>query len=181
MRMGKPGDTSAAPTNAPLISSLRERDLLTPARGLSISLGIMDKVRFGVAGLGNMGSFHVASFKDIPDTQLTAICDADGARLEKVAKTAPADVKTFSDYRKMLDSGLVDAVIVAVPHYFHGEITLAAWERNIHVLCEKPICVSVREARQINEAYKKHPKLKFGIMFQMRTTPMYMKLRELIA
>ncbi len=141
----------------------------------------MDKVRFGVVGLGNMGSFHVTSFKDIPDTQLTAICDADVARLEKIAKTAPSDVKTFTDYRQMLDSGLVDAVIVAVPHYFHGEITLAAWQRNIHVLCEKPICVSVREARQINEAYKKYPQLKFGIMFQMRTSPMYVKLRELIA
>src|SRR5207249_6998083 len=103
---------------------------------VSTSIGtIMTKVRFGVIGLGNMGSFHAKTFTDIPDAQLTAICDIDSAKLDKVASEVPA--QSFPTYQKMLDSGTVDAVIVAVPHYQHGEITQAAWAKNIHVLCEQ--------------------------------------------
>jgi predicted dehydrogenase len=138
----------------------------------------MNKVRFGIVGLGNMGSFHARSFKDIVDGTLSAVCDIDALKLEQISEEVGA--KPFPTYQKMLDSGEIDAVLVAVPHYFHGEITRAAWAKGIHVLCEKPLCVSINEGRQVVETYKKYPNLKFGIMFQMRTTPMYVRLRDLI-
>src|SRR5437773_1257845 len=123
----------------------------------------MDKVRFGIVGLGNMGAFHARSFKDIQDATLAAVCDVAGEQLEKIAIETGAT--PFTSYQKMLESGTIDAVLVAVPHYFHGEITRSAWAKGIHVLCEKPLCVSINEARQVVETYKKYPKLKFGIMF----------------
>jgi predicted dehydrogenase len=60
-------------------------------------------------------------------------------------------------------------------------MTIAAFERNVHVLCEKPAAVTVKEARRMADAGAKHPHLKFGLNFQMRTNPVFKKLREMIA
>ena len=136
-------------------------------------------VRFGIAGLGNMGSFHVESFAGLKDASLTAIADSNPKKLERAGQKTSA--ARFERYQDMLASGLIDAVIVATPHYQHPEIALAAFDKNIHVLCEKPIAVSVSDARRINAAAAAHPQLKFGIMFQQRTLSLYRKLRELIA
>ncbi|HEY1683231.1 MAG TPA: Gfo/Idh/MocA family oxidoreductase [Tepidisphaeraceae bacterium] len=140
----------------------------------------MDKVRFGIVGLGNMGSIHARSMKDVPGAELTAVCDKDPEKLKKIVDSTGA--KGFADYQSMIGSGLVDAVLIAVPHYEHVPMALAAFEKGLHVLCEKPVSVGVKSARQLNDAYtKKYSHLKFGIMFQMRTAPAYKKMREIIA
>lgn len=139
----------------------------------------MDKVRFGVVGVGNMGAIHVAAMAEGGEAVLGAICETDAEKRERIGRKA--GVPTFESYDKMLDSGLVDAVVLAVPHYQHVPMALAAFEKGIHVLCEKPISVTVGEARRLNEAYtKKYSHLKFGIMFQLRTSPLLAKVRELI-
>jgi predicted dehydrogenase len=139
----------------------------------------MEQVRFGVIGLGNMGSFHLGTFKDIENAKLTAICDLDAGKREKFAKQY--GVPAFATSDELMDSGLVDAVLIATPHYDHEPITIAAFNKGLHVLCEKPATVTVRGARAMNEAHKKHPNLVFGIMFNQRTSAMYGKLREVIA
>jgi len=139
----------------------------------------MDNVRFGVVGLGNMGLYHVETFASLKGGTLEAICDAAPANLERAGQKTPA--RRFSQYQEMLDSGLIDAVLIATPHFLHPEIALAAFERNIHVLCEKPLAVTVGQGRSVIEAAGRKPQLKFGLMFQMRTTALYRKIRELIA
>jgi len=139
----------------------------------------MDKVRFGVIGLGNMGSSHLSYLGQVAGASIAAVCDIDKPKKEKFAKQY--NVPGFDTHKELLASGTVDAVIIAVPHYFHVPIAIDAFAKGVHVLSEKPIAVSVKAAREVNEAYKKYPKLKFGIMFQMRTNPMYQKLREVIA
>lgn len=139
----------------------------------------MEKVRFGIIGLGNMGSFHLKEFPKVQNAVCTAICDVDKAKLEKFA--AGTNLKRFENYQDMINSGEVDAILIAVPHYFHGEMARAAFAKNIHVLMEKPAAVSVSDARKTNEAYAKVPHLKFGIMFQQRTNARYQMLRQLVA
>ena len=139
----------------------------------------MDNVRFGIVGLGNMGSFHVDTFAHVRGGTLSAICDASAPHLEAAGKKTPA--RRFEKYQDMLASGEIDAVLVATPHFLHPEIALAAFDRDIHVLCEKPLAVTVKQGRQVIDAASKHPELKFGMMFQMRTSAIYRKLRELIA
>ena len=138
----------------------------------------MDTVRFGVIGLGNMGSVHCSYLDTIENAKLAGICDIDPQRLAAIG--AKYAVPRFQDYREFLGSGLIDAVIVATPHYFHPEMTIAAFERGLHVLCEKPVAVTVNEARRMNCAAADHPKSKFGIMFQLRTNPVQKKVRDLI-
>ena len=139
----------------------------------------MDNVRFGVVGLGNMGLYHVETFASLKGGTLEAICDAAPANLERAGQKTPA--RRFAQYQEMLDSGLIDAVLIATPHFLHPEIALAAFERNIHVLCEKPLAVTVGQGRSVIEAAGRKPGLKFGLMFQMRTTSLYRKIRELIS
>ncbi len=138
----------------------------------------MDKVRFGIIGLGNMGSDHIRYFPTLENATLTAICDVDQGRLDKFAHL---NLPAFTDYRQLIDSGRVDAVIIATPHYFHGEMARYAFSKNVHVLSEKPAAVSVKDARMTNEAAARAPHLKYGIMFQTRTSALYRKMRELIA
>jgi predicted dehydrogenase len=80
----------------------------------------------------------------------------------------------------MLGSGTVDAVLIATPHPLHPEAALAAFNKGVHVLSEKPVAVTVKQARQMNAAHAASG-VKFGLMYQMRTVPQYRKMRELIA
>jgi predicted dehydrogenase len=142
----------------------------------------MDLVRIGVIGVGGMGGFHVRSLKEgLDGAVLAAVGDVDGQKLGKL--TQQYQVPGFETSDKLIDSGLVDAVIIATPHYFHPPIAQAAFARGLHVLSEKPIGVLMGPVRALNELYQKKyaDKLKFAIMFQQRTSAMYRKLRELIA
>ena len=79
----------------------------------------------------------------------------------------------------MLDSGTVDAVLIAVPHYDHPPVAIECFKRGIHVLTEKPAGVFAKQVREMNEAAERSG-VKFGIMFNQRTNPMYAKAREIV-
>ena len=145
----------------------------------------MEAVRVGVVGLGNMGSFHVGNLiSGLEGVKLTAVCDADRSRVEKNAGRAPG-VTGFGAYAEMIDSGAIDAVIIATPHFQHGEIARHAFAGNVHVLSEKPLGVTVNDGRRTVEAYQaalaKSPKLKFALMVQQRMNPLYRKMRQIIS
>lgn len=133
-------------------------------------------VRFGIVGLGNIGQVHLDGFAQCKNVALVAGCDDSLERLNRLPRSAAK----FADYDPMISSGRIDAVLIAVPHYQHVPMSIAAMERGIHVLCEKPIAVSVSEARRLNAVAARHPKVKFGINYQQRTDATYAKLRELI-
>jgi predicted dehydrogenase len=145
----------------------------------------MDTVRFGVVGLGGMGSFHLGYLDKVEGARVAAVCDVDNERVERTAKKFEGilggqRVGRFNRYPDLVQSGDVDAVLIATPHFQHPEVALAAFDRGLHVLCEKPVAVSIKEARRLNDAAACHPDLKFGLMYQMRAVPLYRKLRELI-
>jgi predicted dehydrogenase len=126
----------------------------------------MEKVRCGVIGVGGMGSGHCKIMGEIPEVELTAICDEVPEVVQRVAEQY--SVRGFQDHGELLDSGLVDMVIIATPHYFHPPIAEAAFQRGLHVLSEKPVAVSVSQADRMIQAARASGK-KFGVMYQMRT------------
>ncbi|CAM3679848.1 Gfo/Idh/MocA family oxidoreductase [Cohnella lubricantis] len=139
------------------------------------------KVRYGVIGVGNMGSSHVDTIRSgrIAGAEVTAICDGVAGKREWAKERWP-DIAVFEDSASMLASGLVDAVLVACPHYDHPPEAIQAFAKGMHVLIEKPAGVYVKQVREMNEAAKASGK-KFGIMYNQRMNPLYRKLRELIA
>ena len=91
----------------------------------------------------------------IPETTLTAVCDVDPKAREAAA--AKSGVPTFATHTELLDSGLVDAVVIATPHYFHPPIALEAFPQGIHVLSEKPLAVTVSAADCDDRRREEHP------------------------
>lgn len=138
----------------------------------------MDKIRIGIIGCGGMGQHHLKAISELPTHELTAACDTFEGNLTKVCDTYK--VKGFSTPEALLDSGLVDSVLIATPHYFHVPSAIAAIERGIHVLCEKPLAVTAGEARKAIEAHKKNPKVVFGLMHQMRAEPKWIQAKKIL-
>ena len=144
----------------------------------------MEKVRYGIIGVGNMGSSHAKNFYKgaVENGVLTAICDLKPEKMQAVLDLKPEDapaVTTFSDYKEMLKSGLIDAVIVAVPHYSHPQLVIDALECGIHTICEKPAGVYTKQVKEMNEVAK-NSKALFTMMFNQRTNCVYRKMREMV-
>ncbi|MBQ5749350.1 MAG: Gfo/Idh/MocA family oxidoreductase [Oscillospiraceae bacterium] len=140
----------------------------------------MQELKIGIIGLGNMGFAHSSCIfgGNVEHLRLGAICDINEHR-RKYASEHFKDVPCFADYSEMMDSGLIDAVLIAVPHRLHVEIALQALEKGLHVLVEKPIDITISAAKRINEAAKASNRV-FGIMFNQRTNPLFQKAREII-
>ena len=143
----------------------------------------MEKVRYGIVGLGNQGTNYAIKIFDggkAQDAFVTAMCDINPAKIQTMKeKTTNKEVKYFTDYREMLDSGLCDAVLVEVPHYQHPEIVVECLKRGINVICDKPAGVYTKQVREMNEVAAKSD-AKFAMMFNQRTNCLYRKMRDIV-
>lgn len=141
----------------------------------------MDKVRYGIIGIGKQGSNYAKRlFKGMDKNgQLVAVCDISEDR-RKWAETALPGVKIFSDYKEMLASKLIDAVIIDTPHYAHPTIAIDALKAGLNVLCDKPAGVYTKAVREAAEFAKAKPELKFGLLYNQRTNKVYKKAKEII-
>lgn len=142
----------------------------------------MDKVKLGIIGIGNMGSGHIGNLLKglVPEIELTAVADKREARRAWAKETLPESVAIFEDGDSLIDSGACDAVLITVPHYDHPTFAIKAFEKGLHVMCEKPAGVYTRQVREMNEAAAKTDKV-FGMMFNQRTNHVYRKMKELVS
>lgn len=142
----------------------------------------MNKIRLGIVGIGNIGSSHAKTLMGgkCPEFTLAAVADINPERLTWARETLGDGVRTFATAEEMFDSGLIDACIIAVPHYAHCKLAIACMERGIHVMVEKPAGVYGAEVRQMNAVADQHPEVVFGMMFNQRTNHIYRKIKELI-
>jgi predicted dehydrogenase len=137
----------------------------------------MSKVRFGIVGCGGMGSGHCSWMNTIMEAELTAVCDI---RKDIADQTgARYNVPAFYNAVDMLDSGLVDAIIIATPHYFHPPIAIEAFKRKVHVISEKPLGVNVSAVDEMISAAKSSG-VRFAVMYQMRSISTYQMAHKLI-
>ncbi len=137
----------------------------------------MATVRFGIVGMGGMGNGHARNMPHIPEAELTAVCDIAPEALETA--TDAYDVPGFEQHTDLLDSGLVDAVLIATPHYFHPPIAIDAMARGVHVISEKPMAVTVSGAEAMIKAAER-TEVVFAVMFQQRTLPVYQAAKRLV-
>ncbi|MCZ7836217.1 Gfo/Idh/MocA family protein [Atlantibacter hermannii] len=141
----------------------------------------MDKVRFGIIGIGNIGTVHTRYLLagEIKQACLTAVCDNNPEKHPAIKQRVGDAIPLFSDAQEMLDSGLIDAVIVATPHYAHPILSMMAMRRGIHTLCEKPAGVYTAQVEEMN-ACARECDVVFGIMYNQRPNPLYQKVKDLI-
>ena len=141
----------------------------------------MKKIKLGILGVGNIGRDHIKRVVDgkCPEIEICAVCDLKQERLDYARELAGAELPIFTDAEKMMDSGLIDSVLVSVPHYDHPKFAMMAMEKGLHVLIEKPAGVYTKQVLEMNECAKKHD-VKFGIMMNQRTNCIYRKMREIV-
>jgi predicted dehydrogenase len=106
-------------------------------------------IRLGVVGLGKMGLSHLAMINAHPDVSVKAVVDSTGYILDVLSKYT--GLVTYTDYQTMLDTVELDAVLIATPTRFHGPMVRAALEKGLNVFCEKPLCLTAQESRELAE------------------------------
>lgn len=140
----------------------------------------MDIVKFGIIGIGNMGSNHVVSVTKVPQAKLTSVCDINPRAFDRIAPEIRAGIRCFTSPDEFFKEADVDAVIIAVPHYSHPDLAIAAMQAGKHVLLEKPIAVHKAEAERLLAEAAKHPDLVKSLMFNQRTLPAHRKIKQMI-
>ena len=143
----------------------------------------METVRYGIIGLGNIGTTHINNLmkeNNVPGAVVAAIADRKPAKIEAIrAKYPDLEVEVFSEGADLIDKAQVDAVIVATPHYQHPELSIRALKRGIHVICDKPICTRLSELCEI-ERLSKEKGLVVWCMLDLRFMKTAQRARELI-
>lgn len=136
----------------------------------------MDTVKIGIIGVGNMGAAHARAIQEnkVPGMELAGLQDANPERT-KVFE----GVKAFDSPQALIESPEIDAVLIATPHYDHTPLGIAALKAGKHLLVEKPISVHKADCQKLIEAHT-DKSLVFCAMFNQRTNPHYIRIRDLI-
>ncbi len=141
----------------------------------------MTKLRFGIIGVGTQGKTYANFLKEgkVKNACLGALCDIDEAVIG-YCKENFSDIPVYDNYMDLIESGKVDAIITTVPHYLHPEMGIAAIERGVHALVEKPAGVYTKQVEELNKVAKANPEVGFGIMFNQRMNPLYQELKKIV-
>lgn len=134
-------------------------------------------MKVAMIGVGGMGGVHYGEYKNIKDAEIVAVCDV---RLDMLKeKTEGDNVRLYTDYREMLEKEKPELVDVCTPTYLHAEPVIAALESGAHVICEKPMAISLEDTKRMIEAAEKSGKL-LMIAQVVRFMQAYAYLRDVI-
>ena len=137
-------------------------------------------VRLGIVGVGGMGATHARLVLEgrVEGLRLAALAD----RSDPAARVPElAGIPAFPPGDAMLKSGLIDAVLIATPHYAHTADGIAALKAGLHVLVEKPISVHKADALRLLAAHRGRGRQVFAAMFNQRTDPAFLRIRALMS
>ena len=120
-----------------------------------IAVDASKKVRVGIIGTGWIAEAHIEAYKKMPDVEIVAGADLIPGKAEAFFKKNGVEgVKCFKDHKDMIDNIELDAVSVCTYNRTHAECAIYALNHGLHVLLEKPMCVTIEEAVEIRKAEK---------------------------
>lgn len=136
-------------------------------------------VKYGIIGCGAIGQRrHIPEVAADKDATLVALCDINEKRLAEVAAKYGV-TETYTDYKKMLKEADIDAVVIGTPNATHGPMTIDAFKAGKHVLVEKPMAVTLNEAKKMIAAGKKAKKF-LMVGHNQRLAPPHIKAKEIL-
>jgi len=115
-------------------------------------------MRIGILGSGGIAGAHANGYLDAANSsraKVVAVSDVVSEAAKSLASRFGPDVKTYADFHELLEKEKVDAVDVCLPHNLHAEAVIAAAEKGVAVMVEKPLCITLDEAKKVREAVKK--------------------------
>jgi len=144
---------------------------------LQVEANPMKRWNFGIVGAGLIADFHARAIADIPNASLTAVCDPNSDKANGLAKKFSC--KAFDSHKEMLEGGEVDVLTIATPSGFHMEPTVDGARAGKHVICEKPLEITLPRLDAMIEAHK-DAGTKLGCIFQSRFNDALTPLRDAI-
>lgn len=134
-------------------------------------------IRFGVIGLGNRGSkFAVNSLISHPDIEVVCVCDENESHLTAFKERG---IATFTRYSALLQHADLDAVFIATPDHTHADIIMEAIKYKKHILCEKPLDISLDKMQMVRDALIGYEKV-FQVGYVLRYAPLFYKAKQII-
>lgn len=138
----------------------------------------MRKLKVGIIGVGSISHFHIESYLNNENVQLAAFCDINKDRLKE--KSEKYNIShTFTDYNEMLKMKNLDAVSICTWNNSHAPIAIAALKAGKHVLNEKPLCITVNEALEVEKAVEESGKI-LQVGFVRRSSSNTKTIKEFI-
>lgn len=125
-------------------------------------IGANDDIRVAIVGFNSRGKDHIDGFKKLKGVRLVALCDVDSQVLERGRSELAKDgitVETYTDVRKLLEHGEIDAISTATPNHWHSLLAIWACQAGKDVYVEKPVSHNVWEGRQIVAAARKYGRI----------------------
>ncbi|MXY69475.1 MAG: Gfo/Idh/MocA family oxidoreductase [Acidobacteriia bacterium] len=142
-----------------------------------------DKVNVGMIGVGGRGRGLLGVYSSLPDVNVTHLCDADQASLERadqvIAKAGGQKPQTTNDMRHLLDDKEVDAVVIATPDHWHAPATILACDAGKDVYVEKPASHNIREGRLMVDAARRNKRI-VQVGTQSRSRPSTLEAMEIV-
>ena len=140
------------------------------------------KLNIGIIGCGSRGVGLMHVLKDLQDKfQVTALCDILDFRFKEAKEAVTNEVKEHKDYRKLLDDKSVPVVVIATPLYLHYQMAADALKAGKHVFLEKTMTYTIQQALDLAKLAKSYPNQVLQIGHQLPYTPLYIKVKEMIA
>jgi predicted dehydrogenase len=155
---------------------LRATAVAMTAASYSRVLGANERVNLGLIGAGDRGNHVMSLFQNRPEVHVVAICDAFGQRVESTRQKAPGSAG-FSDHRKLLETGSLDAVLIAAPDHWHSRIAIDALTAGKDVYCEKPMTRTIEEGPLMVKAARENNRV-CQIGMQQRSAKHYREAKE---
>jgi len=131
------------------------------ALGRSGAVAPGNRIAIGCIGVGDMGTYNMNAFLELPEAEIVAVCDVDSNRREKAVeavekKTGKRGCAAYNDFREMIARGGLDAVSIATPDHWHALIAQAAARAGLDIYGEKPLGYSIAEGRAIVDAVQRY-------------------------
>ena len=138
----------------------------------------MDQVRVGLIGSAFSSNIHAEAFEEVPEAVIVAVCSPNRVHVAEFAQKWKVPV-AVTDYRKLLDRKDIDVVVVGIPNDLHREVVVAAAKAGKHVILEKPIAHTLKDADAIVDACRKH-KVKLMYAETICFSPKYVRAKKLV-
>ena len=138
------------------------------------------KLRIGIIGTGWIAESHIQSYLKQPDVEIVAGADLIPGKAEAFFERFGVEgVRTYPSHKEMLDNEELDAVSVCTYNRTHAECAIYALKKGVHVMLEKPMCVTTEEAIEIMKAEKESGKI-LSIGFQPRLDPNMQMIKKIV-